>query len=141
MTETSRKFTEKRILTPKQEDAACSMALGKTIEAAAQQCNVSSRTVKSWLSRIPDFKRRIVTLRAEATDRTLSILTSFSAQAAEKLASLLNSSNERVAGWAAVKLLELRYSYSTDVDHEERLAALEAEQDAKPKTYRPRGVV
>jgi hypothetical protein len=54
-----------RRLTPKQEQAAETLASGCTIEVAARECGAAARTIKAWLASVPGFKRRVDELRAE----------------------------------------------------------------------------
>ena len=137
MPETSRNCTKK--LTPRQEAAAVELAAGQSIEAAAAKCHCAARTIKIWLAAVPEFKERIIALRADMTERTMSVLTAFSTKAALTLAKLLDSQSEKTRGWAAVQLLQLKHDYSKLIDLEARVRKMELKKKAAgPRTYRGR---
>ncbi len=135
MSQTSRKFTARVVLTPRQEQAACSLAAGYTIEAASEHCKTTSRAVKKWLANIPAFKERIVELRSQATEVALSRLSRFAGAAAKEIVrTMLHSANEKVRLRAADLLLEKLLPLTELCNHEERLQALEQNQPkARPR--------
>ena len=85
---------------------------------------------------MPEFQVRVRELRQQMTENVLSILSTFAASAAITLAELLRSANEKVRLAAAVRILELRHSYSDNCDHEARIAELEAKGGDRPRAYR-----
>ena len=95
-------------LTPKQESAALSLAMGGRIAEAAETAGVKPRTVKAWLASVPSFKRRIKELRSEMTSRCLGVLADNAVNAANTLAYLSGKAkSERLRVSASVKVIEL----------------------------------
>ena len=70
------------------ESVALRLAAGETIVKAAPNSGCGVQTVKDWLGKRPEFKRRIGELRREMTERGLGRLVDSMASAAETLAYL-----------------------------------------------------
>src|SRR5690242_9533727 len=105
--EPARSYTEERRLTPKQEQAAVSLASGCTIEVAARECGAAVRTVKLWLATVPAFKSRINQLRTEMTSQAVGRLIDSMTSAVETLSQLSRSAgSEMVKLLAATKVIE-----------------------------------
>jgi hypothetical protein len=118
--------TENRLLTPKQEAAAVSLASGATIEVAARESGAGVRTVKTWLSALPAFGRRVQELRAEMTSRALGRLVDSMASAADTLGFLCRKGkSEMIRLGAARAVLELGNKLRETVELEQRIIALE----------------
>jgi hypothetical protein len=106
------------------------IASGATNEAAAVQAGVSVRTVSRRLQE-PAFKARVDTARAALIVRALSILTDASTGAATTLCELLDSDRPTVRLGAARTVLDLTMKLTEHIDHEARIAALEAIAERK----------
>jgi hypothetical protein len=91
----------------KQEQAALALAIGATIEKAAQKAGCSERTVRRWKADCPEFVRRIGELRAELTERTMGRLIGAQVKASGTLRRLLTVQDPRVRLGAAKALIEL----------------------------------
>jgi hypothetical protein len=114
-------------LSPKQEAAALSLAVGRTIEDAAGESGAGSRTIRTWLRDEPAFPRRVSELRAEMTARAVGRLADGMASAADTLGYLCRKArSETVRLGAARALLELGNKLRESVELEDRLTALEA---------------
>ena len=125
------KYNGKRKLSPRQEAAAVTLAIGGTKAQAARSAGVSVPGVQKWLQNIPEFKRSIVRYREEATSRTLGIACECSVEAILKLVQLMRESpNEKTQLRAAESIL-MRHERLTElVALSERVSALEDRQQS-----------
>src|SRR5215471_14033715 len=75
----------------KAEDALLlALACGASVDQAARQCGLSSRTVYRRLAE-PDFRRRLQALRGDMVSRTAGTLTAAAGEAVRTLLELLKS--------------------------------------------------
>ena len=100
------------------------LAGGVTVQAAAQRCGVSERTI---FRRLQDsgFKQRIANARAGMLERALGQLSTGAAEAAVVLRKLLRSKADSIRLQAARTILELGNRLRENVEQEHRLRALE----------------
>jgi hypothetical protein len=106
------------------------LACGATQEAAARSVGISERTVRRRL-RDPDFCRRLQALRTEMMQRLAGLLMAASGEAVKVLVALLKE--DTAAGvrlGAARTVLQLNLEVHEATELEQRLAALEAAQQA-----------
>ncbi len=115
----------------KMEVAALALAVGRSCEEAAAECQVTQRTVVRW-NTMPMFTNRIAELRAELTNRVLGKLVDGSIEAASVLRALLGCGNEKVVLGAATQLIGLSCKLREIQDMELRLSALERANQASP---------
>ena len=116
-------------LNPKQEIAALCIAAGKTQEEAAAEAACGTRTIKTWVSDLPAFTRRISELRAEMTSRALGKLLENMFSAADTLGYLCRKGkSEMIRLSAARAILELSPKLHESTEMQTRLAALENPQ-------------
>jgi hypothetical protein len=110
----------------KAEDALLlALACGATVDQAARQCGLSTRTVYRRLAE-PDFCRRLQRVRADFVQRTAGTLTAAASEAVRTLLELLKApSPAAVRLGAARAVLEIGMKVREVADLEERLAALE----------------
>jgi hypothetical protein len=113
----------------KGEDALLlALACGATVDAAARQCKLCTRTVYRRLAE-PRFKRRLQEVRSDMVQRTGGMLTAAAGEAVKTLLALLK---DPVAGptrlGAARAVLELGVKLRESSELEERLLALEERQ-------------
>ena len=113
-------------------DAAllAALAAGRTSGQAASIAGVGVRTVTRRLAD-PAFQQRLAHYRAELVDQTAAGLTSAGLAAVNTLVHLLNADAESVRLGAARSILELGRKARESAEIEERLAALEAEVQAR----------
>jgi hypothetical protein len=83
---------------------ALSLATGHTKREAALVGNVSESTVKRWTKK-PAFQKRVSQLQSEIVTQALGKLTAATTAAADTLARLLSSKDERVSLEAARSVL------------------------------------
>ena len=101
------------------------LACGATVEAAARQCGLSTRTVYRRLAD-PEVRRTLQTLRGDMVQRTMSTLTAMGAEASRGLLELIKPGTAPAVRLSAIRtVLELGMRLREVVDLEERLAALE----------------
>lgn len=113
-------------LSPKQEAVAVSLAAGMTIQAAAAKHKAGLTTVKTWLSTLPAFPRRVSELRGEMTTQALGRLIDGMTSAADTLGFLARKGkSETVRLMAARAVIELGTKMREAAQLEERVAALE----------------
>ncbi len=115
-------------------DAALALALasGATIRDAAAAAGVGERTAtRRWADAA--FRRQVAELRGDMVGRALGRMADGMSDAAAKLRELLTAESESVRLGAARALLELGTKLRESVDHEERLAALEQNQERRKK--------
>jgi hypothetical protein len=115
------------------EALVLALAAGRTIAEAASEARVSSRTANR---RLQDeaFRQRVKTARsAEMTTRALGMLADAAARAVAALDKLLTSPAPSIRISAARSILEFGQKLREGVDHEERLAVVEARLAEKGK--------
>jgi hypothetical protein len=116
-------------LTPRQEAAALALAKGCTVLVAARESGAAERTIKLWTATLPAFTRRITELRSEMTSRALGRLVDDMASAADTLGYLARKGkSETVRLGAARAVLELGQKLRENIELEQRIAVLEANQ-------------
>jgi hypothetical protein len=110
----------------KAEDALLlALACGASVDQAARQCGLSTRTVYRRLAE-PSFRQRLQALRGDMVSRTAGTLTAAATEAVRTLLELLKSStSDAVRLGAARAVLEIGIKVREVADLEERLAALE----------------
>ena len=101
------------------------LACGASVDQAARQCGLSSRTVYRRLAEA-DFRHRLQALRGDMVSRTAGTLTAAAGEAVRTLLELLRSTaSAAVRLGAARAVLELGMKIRESTDLEERLSALE----------------
>jgi hypothetical protein len=114
-------------LTSRQELAAFAMACGRKLTEAAADSGAGVRTIKRWSATLPAFRRRINQYHAEMVETAMGRLADNMTSAADTLGYLCRKSkNESVRLGAARAILELGVKLRENVEHEERIAALES---------------
>src|SRR5215469_13413557 len=110
----------------KAEDALLlALACGASVDQAARQCGLSSRTVYRRLAEA-DFRRRLQALRGDMVSRTAGTLTAAAGEAVRTLLELLKSTASAAVRLGAARAdLEIGMKVREAADLEERLAALE----------------
>src|SRR5262245_43280058 len=88
------------------ELAALSLAIGRTVKAAAKRAKISERTLFVWLKK-PAFRRKIAELRSRVIDTAVGRLADRMVAAADVLSRLLKSQVELTRLKAAKAVLEL----------------------------------
>jgi hypothetical protein len=104
---------------------ALSIAQGMSIRKAAEKAGISERTAARRVAE-PDFRKRVVALRAEMTERAVGLLTAGLAGAVAVFLELCSSTSEGIRLAAAGQLINQLYRMKETAEIEERLAALEA---------------
>ena len=113
------------------ETLLLTLACGASVEAAARQCKLSKRTVYRRLEE-PDFKKRLVALRADMVDRTAGTLTAAGTESVKTLIVLQQPANPAAVRLGAARtVLELGVKLREAAELEARIAALEAELGLK----------
>ena len=100
------------------------LAAGETVRDAAKAAGIGERTATRYTAE-PDFRRRVVELRAAMVERALGKLADAATAAVDTLRSLLNAEGESTRLGAARSILELGNRMRETVELEQRLAALE----------------
>ena len=110
----------------KAEDALLlALACGASVDQAARQCSLSTRTVYRRLADSA-FRQQLQALRADLVQRTAGALTAAATEAVRTLLELQKpSAPPAVRLGAARSVLELGLKLREAADLEERLAALE----------------
>jgi hypothetical protein len=106
------------------EQLAAELAAGKTIREAAAAAGVSLRTAKRRLNE-PEFKKRIMDVRAAAVANATAIVFSGMNEAASVLKQLVSHKDPRIQERAAVKVIELGMKLNAVTELERRLEQLE----------------
>lgn len=112
-------------LSPKDEAIAFQLACGKSRNAVAEECGVSTKTVFRKM-RTAAFRERVRQLRAKIIDDTAARLAASGAEAIETLVELLESTappNTRAT--AARAIIELSLKLRESVELESRIGELE----------------
>jgi HEAT repeat protein len=111
------------------------LACGATVEAAARQCRLSSRTVYRRL-KDPDFQRRLQAFRGEMVQRTAGALTAASTEAVRTLLDLLKATAPAAVRLGAARaVLEIGVKLREAAELEQRLAALEEQLGQTEKRW------
>ena len=105
---------------------ALALASGMTAAAAAEQEQVSLRTVRRRLAN-PAFRRLVARLRGQMLEAALGRLAENMTRAADKVARLLDSGNEAVALRAARTLMSLGLRLRDSVELADRIHDIERE--------------
>jgi hypothetical protein len=105
---------------------ALALASGTTTAAAAVQTGVSRRTLERRLAE-PEFRRLVADLRGQLVARALGRLADTMTRAADALAGLLDTPDDRVRLRAARAVLSLGTRLRDSVDLTERVHELEQE--------------
>jgi hypothetical protein len=106
------------------------LAGGATVQAAAQLCEVSERTIHRRL-KDRSFLARLSAARAAMIDRSLGHLSEGAVDAAVTLRNLLGSTHEKIKLAAATRLLDSCLRLRDAVDIQDRLARLEGLKNVK----------
>lgn len=107
------------------EAAVIALAAGATVPDAARTAGVSLKTLKRW-RRDQRFRDRVEERRREILTEATAKLTGSMTKAADKLGTLIDSADEKVALAASKSTLELGLKVREQLEIAERLAALEA---------------
>ena len=110
----------------KAEDALLlALACGASVDQAARQCGLSSRTVYRRLAEA-DFRRRLQALRGDMVSRTAGTLTAAAGEAVRTLLELLKRpTTDAVRLGAARAVLELGMKVREVTDLQDQLAEME----------------
>jgi hypothetical protein len=109
------------------------LACGALVEAAAHKAGVSLRTAHRRLAD-PDFQRRLQELRADMVQRTAGMLTAAASEAVKTLLALLKEAISAATRLGAARaILELGVKIRETVELQERIAALEAAEQARAR--------
>ena len=110
----------------KAEDALLlALACGASVDQAARQCGLSSRTVYRRLAEA-DFRRRLQALRGDMVSRTAGTLTAAATEAVKTLLELQKPATPAAVRLGAARaILEIGMKVREAADLEQRLAALE----------------
>jgi len=114
------------------------LACGATVDAAACNLDMSARTVYRRL-RDPDFCHRLQQMRADMVQRTAGMLTAAGSESVRTLVALQKETippATRLGAARAVLLLGLKVREVAEL--EQRIAALEAAQQAQQAPHGPR---
>ena len=113
-------------LTPKQQRAIEALLKNPTTRAAAQAAGVSETTIFRWLAD-PAFSKAHREARGRILESTLLALQSASSDAVQTLRAVMNDHDALPAARvsAARSVLEFALKARTELEIEERLAALE----------------
>jgi hypothetical protein len=107
------------------------LASGKTVQAAAELCAVSERTIRRRQAD-PGFRQRLHTIRAEMIERGLGKLADAVADAAQALRNLLAEAESEAVKLSAAKIiLEQAVKLRDAAELEQRIRALEERLDKK----------
>jgi hypothetical protein len=105
------------------------LASGCMVEDAARQVGVGETTIYRRLAE-PEFRRHVDEARREMLTRAVGRLADAGTEAADTLRKLLIADSESVRLGAARSVLELGVKLRESMELEQRIAALEARQEA-----------
>jgi len=108
---------------------AVHLAAGLTATEAAVKVGVGERTVRRRLG-TPAFRKLVDTVKAEAVTAAVAKLSGNMGKAADKLAALVDSPDDKTALAAAKALLEMALKARAAEDLEHKMRELEARIDA-----------
>ena len=108
-----------RELNVKQEAVAVELARGLTYEEAAKATGTGIATIKKWAATYPAFKRRVMALRGQMTDRVFGLIVDAMRDAVQTMRDLMATSNSELMrhkaaesmlahGITAIEVKELR---------------------------------
>lgn len=117
-------------LTPKQRAALDALLTSKTFTEAANKAGISRRTLARYVD-TPEFKAAMRAEQARALGGANTALMQATREAVGVLYGVISNPEEQTSNRvnAARIVLEKALTYTEIVDHEERLAALEASHD------------
>jgi hypothetical protein len=107
------------------ERVAILLASGWTIKGTARKVKLNERTIRRWVEKSDDFKRRIAELRQQMTSRAVGKLTAASTEAAAELRKQLKSPDDKARRDAAKIILSQRSKLGEIEDLEGRIAAID----------------
>lgn len=110
---------------PKGQQAIAALLTEPTHESAAEKVGIGPATLQRWLNE-PEFKEAYRQARQQAFDGAISKLESSSGRAVAKLIERLESEKDGDEIKAAALLLEHAFRARELLDHEGRIAELEA---------------
>jgi len=129
-------MSEKNKINPNQAKAITALLENKTIGEAAQACGLNPRTITRYFGD-PQFITALRAAEGEAIDKITRRLIVLATKALDALESVLDQPAQRGAGnkrLAAQALLDQLVRMRNYHDVEERLAALEANQNGSKKS-------
>ncbi len=100
------------------------LAVGATVEQAAERAGVSARTAHRRLDD-PDFVRRVDEARAELLGRAMARLSATCTSAVTTLGNLLTAESDSVRLGAARSILDLALRWRSEADLAQRLDRVE----------------
>ena len=103
-----------------------------TIKAAAEQCQVTTKTIYNYLDR-PEFKRKYDKAKADIISQTTRVLQKSSAKAVSMIIEIAEdiTNNEQTRLNACRTILEYSLKYTDQYDILSRIEALEAATNAE----------
>jgi hypothetical protein len=112
--------------------AALALAMGRSVNEAAEAAGVDPKTVYRWRSGNQKFKAKVRQLRQQVIDAALGRLLSSLTAACDTLTELLGPSHqENTRLRAAVALLDMASKYYAELDLTTRMAELERQVNAE----------
>lgn len=114
----------KNTLTLKQERAITAVLAARTVEAGLETAKVSKTTFYGWRKQ-PDFAAAYQQARKDIVQRAYALLEKHLGTAAETLAELLKSTDERTKLRAAIAIIDLHSKHIEAEEIEQRLVLLE----------------
>lgn len=117
-------------LTPKQLRLVAALMVSRTIRAACRKARVSERTARDWF-KLEAFQAAWRSARQLATTAAASVLQGAAGRAARQLVAELKTARAGDRIKAACAILQHLTAMAVAADLEERLAALEAEAQAR----------
>jgi transposase-like protein len=122
-----------RRVSNRQERVAAALASGRTVAAAARDCQVNEGTIWEWMKQ-SGFKDRVAELRQLLTDRTIGRLADLLAGSAlDTLVQLLNAESDNLKLETVKTLFEQFIAVTNSVDLKARLEALEAKEPRRSR--------
>lgn len=120
----------------KYQRAICALLNHSSLTAASASCKVSERTLRRWL-RIPEFREALAEAERDMLERVSNHMTQLAASALAALENVLNdadaSGSTRIR--AAMAVLDHTLKWREHIVLEERMAALESQQNGGPYVY------
>ncbi|MFH8343765.1 hypothetical protein [Streptomyces sp. NPDC018045] len=110
--------------------AVLALAQGRTTGQAAKAAGVSGRTVLRWLDE-PEFHREVADMRTELLQLAVGRLAAGATKAVDALVDALDTERGQARVQAARTLLDACLSLRESLDLEQRLAALEQDEEAR----------
>jgi hypothetical protein len=121
---------QRKPLTARQEQAALSLAAGYSVPQTAQRVGVTDRAVYHW-KRHALFKARVAELQQQLFEQVAALTANMLLGAGVRLNALKDSANEAVSLGACRSIFDVALRLREHVDHEQRIAALEAAQQQR----------